>query len=778
VSHIEQSQLISANQPLSPTSGGIGPTIDLVVAFLRRRYLIVTVGLFLGAAFAGIYLYAFAAPFYTGSAVMIIETRRPQLQQFLVDDAPTDAAWVDSQIGVLMSRSVAAYVVQQLKLADDNDFLRNDFLPPDTGPIGKLLVRFGWDSPPPETEEARVEAAIAKLGERLSIHRIGLSFLIRIDFRSHKPEQAAKIANAMIDGYIFDQLNAKYQANRRAGDWLQERLQTLREQAAAAESAVVEFKAKNNIVAAGGTLINETELSDISAQLAGARAKTSELQARLNRVEAVRQAYHDQAGTEPDPTVSDVLTNSVLATLVARYLEATARERDFAAKYGALGPPSGTPDHLAVINVRIQIHNLRGQIYDELGQIREAYKSDLEIAQKRVSELQTSLNALISQSSDTNKAQVTLFGLEASAKSYRKLYDDFLQRYTESVQQQTFPISEARAISAASVRQTYPWPLFTWVLSILAGTALGVGSGALRDILDRGFRTREQVRTAIDADCLALVPRFESLSRPARGARLISARGARLISAQGDGPRTIRSTSPMLRMAVDFPASAYADAIRAIKLDLDRKGTADAEYRAGSRVVGLTSCLSGEGKSTLAAGMATLIARSGRRVILVDGDVRNRALTRALAPDARHGLLDVISRRVPITEALWNDPVTNMTFLPTARNPDLGNPADLLASEDAREFFATLRLSYDYVIVDLAPLISEVDIRAMSPLIESYVLVIKWGKTKIDMVKYALRHTPTVQEHLVGAVLNNVQVRALRRYDGYGANYYGYGRAR
>ena len=75
---------------------------------------------------------------------------------------------------------------------------------------------------------------------------------MRIDFRSQNQEQAIKIANAMIDGYIFDQLNAKYQANRRAGDWLQERLQALREQAAAAERAVIEFKAKNNIVAAGG----------------------------------------------------------------------------------------------------------------------------------------------------------------------------------------------------------------------------------------------------------------------------------------------------------------------------------------------------------------------------------------------------------------------------------------------------------------------------------------------------------------------------------------------
>ena len=138
--HIEQLQLISANQPLSPTSGSIGPAIDSVFAFLRRRYLIVAVGLLLGAAFAGLYLYTIAMPIYTASAIMLIDPRKPQLQQLSIEGAPLDAAWVESQIGVLTSRSVAAYVVQQLKLADDNDFLL-----PDSGRIGKLLARFSWD---------------------------------------------------------------------------------------------------------------------------------------------------------------------------------------------------------------------------------------------------------------------------------------------------------------------------------------------------------------------------------------------------------------------------------------------------------------------------------------------------------------------------------------------------------------------------------------------------------------------------------------------------------
>src|SRR5215475_1447996 len=129
--------------------------------------------------------------------------------------------------------------------------------------------------------------------------------MMQISVRWHNPDQASRIANAIVDGYIYEQLNAKYQANRRAGDWLQERLQTLREQTAAAERAVIEFRAKNNIVRANGTLMNEKSLGDISNQLGTARANATDLQIRLERIAAVRRSYQeDQPALSVDETIS------------------------------------------------------------------------------------------------------------------------------------------------------------------------------------------------------------------------------------------------------------------------------------------------------------------------------------------------------------------------------------------------------------------------------------------------------------------------------------------
>src|SRR5262249_57355020 len=109
---------------------------------------------------------------------------------------------------------------------------------------------------------------------------------------------------------------------------------------------------------------------------------------------------------------------------------------------------------------------------------------DYELAKKRENEFEKRLGVLVSQSTETNQAQITLFSLDAAAKSYRRLYDNFLQRHTESIQQQTFPVTEARQISAASAIKTGPKTAQVWMVTVIAGGLIGAGLGALREITD------------------------------------------------------------------------------------------------------------------------------------------------------------------------------------------------------------------------------------------------------------------------------------------------------
>ena len=755
--YIENPQLISASAPQHPASPALGERIDFILGFLRRRYLVIGLSLLLSLALAALYL--FTAPrTYTGSAVMIIETRKgASALPDTFGGMPPDAAWIETQIGVLRSLNVLAYVVKQLRLAEDSQFISGDTWPL----VDKLLARLGWSASEPKTEAERVGAAMGALSGGLDVKRVGQSYMMRIDFNSQNSEQAAKVANAMIDAYIFDQLNAKYQANRRAGDWLQERLQTFREQAAAAERAVIEFKAKNNIVTASGTLMNDRRLAEMSAQLASARASTTDVQIRLERIEAVRQAYEqDKPGVAADETVSEAMSNAIISKLRDRYLDLVNREADWSARYGK--------NHAAVVNLRNQVRNMRTSIFDELGRIEQQFKSEYEIAKKRQEELQKGLATTVSQSTETNQAQIALFSLEAAAQSYRKIYDSFLQRHTESVQQQTYPISDARAISPASVSQTSPRALRVWLVAIFAGGLLGAGLGALREIRDRGFRTREQVQSVLATECLALVPLVADRKRFLSGMRSLALPPARTAEFAVVGTRSIQSVPKVMRTIVDSPSSDYAEAIRSIKLTVDLARQAD------SKIIGLTSCLPSEGKSSLAAATATLIAQGGARVILVDCDVRHPSLSNALAPDASPGFLDVVAGKLDLADAIWTDPKTGLSFLPTGDARRVPHATEILASDAAKALFSTLQARYDYVIVDLAPLVAGVDVRATARYIESYVLVIEWGATAIDAVRYALRHAPDIQANVIGVVLNKVNVTAMKRYDRYGANYYQY----
>src|SRR5262249_31460998 len=222
-----------------------------------------------------------------------------------------------------------------------------------------------------------------------------------------------------------------------------------------------------------------------------ARVKASDLQMRLERTEAVRKAYQQDKPNqgEQDGTVSEAMSSPIINTLRTKYLEWVNREADWSARYGK--------NHNAVVTLRNQIRDIRRSIGDELGRIEEQFKSEYELAKKHEEELDKSLAKLVSQSTETNQAQITLFSLDAAAKSYRKLYDNFLQRHTESVQQQTYPVTEARQISAASVKQTGPKTALVAVGTIVAGAMIGVGFAAFRETMDRKFRTREQVQSVL-----------------------------------------------------------------------------------------------------------------------------------------------------------------------------------------------------------------------------------------------------------------------------------------
>ena len=396
---------------------------------------------------------------------------------------------------------------------------------------------------------------------------------------------------------------------------------------------------------------------------------------------------------------------------------------------------------------------------DELRRLTETFRNDYEIAKQRQTEIEGQVEQALSQSQTTDKAQVMLRELESTAGAYRTLYQTFLQRHMASLQQNSFPLAEARVVSLASVptdRDT-PKPPVVLALAFMGGIVLGGGIGLLRELTGRVFRTGAQVQSALQIPCLALVPLLKRTSSEA----------PRQVACEALD-RNVRRESSALWKVVDAPFSSFAESIRAVRLGAGLKQT-----NGGNKIIGLTSSLPNEGKSTIAAALAQVTAQTGSRVIIVDCDLRCQTLSRSLAPEASIGLVDILSGHRTLDEAVWHDRATDLAFLPAAAE---GSPkfrtSEMLGGAPSGRLFDELRARYDVVIVDLPPLAPVVDVRAATHLVDCMILVIEWGRTKIDVVHHSLNTAPDVHERVVGAVLNKTDMKLLLRYDRHRASVY------
>jgi polysaccharide biosynthesis transport protein len=238
----------------SPQHVGLGQLVDLAFGFLRRQYLVILLFALIAAGTGATYI-AVTPPTYTARAKVIIGTQKAQFiqQQSLFTDGPIDSAQLESQLQILQSKAIASSVLDSLNLLHDPEFAASG----GGSMLGGIRGVFAADPNAANPDLDPREAAIAAFADRLTAGRVGFSHVIEIGFSSRNPERAAQVANAVANAYIIDQLEAKSQVNRTAGTWLQERLQQLGEQGAAAERAVLEFKQQNNIVEAQGRMMDE-----------------------------------------------------------------------------------------------------------------------------------------------------------------------------------------------------------------------------------------------------------------------------------------------------------------------------------------------------------------------------------------------------------------------------------------------------------------------------------------------------------------------------------------
>ena len=692
-----------------------------------------------GAAYIAI------SPFrYTAQADMIIDTKRVTWTQteMASENRTVEDASVESEIETTKSEKVAEAVIRRLHLTEDPEFVGSG-----PGLRRRIFSLFKLSSGPEQepSKDELMRRVLDAIKGNLRVTRLGRSYIEQIAYTSLDREKAATIANAFADAYIEDQLQAKFEATRRASAWLEQRIGELRQQASNAYKEVQDFKSENSIIiGVDGKLASEVELDQLGIALAKARADTSQARAKLDRISRVLEQRSDKETFNiPDPIVTDALSNPVITKLRQQFLDDQNKESEWSARYGA--------DHTAARNLRAEMAALQRAIWDEISRIAESYKSELQIAKSQEESIDKRMIEVFQKSGSTRQSQVRLRELETGANTYRGIYETFLSRFTQSVQQQSFPSTEARVVTPASAPGSPSSPKIglTLALATLCGLGLGLMSAFAREQMNRQIHTRAQLEKLLGTSCLAVLPAFVQKKTVLRKFQ------------------ATRDSVAFRQISEVAPFSATAEALRYIKVAIDL-------HPKGAKVIGIVSALPGEGKTTVATGFAAFVAKGGARTLLIDADLRNPSMTRALGYPNAPGLVNMVADKSDFADLVVTDSKYQFDFLPSSTRMKPSNSSDILNSPAMKEMLRAVKSNYDYVLVDLPPILPVVDVKAVAHLFDAFVLVVEWGSTSADEILKAVGASPILSERLLGGVLNKADEAVMRRFEGYSDRRYTY----
>jgi succinoglycan biosynthesis transport protein ExoP len=731
------------------------PTVDLreLARILRRRWkLVAAVPAGLGAL-ALIYIMV-TTTLYTATSTVLVDPRRSTAIEsnqaaMQMSNFGTDDATIESETLLIQSIAILQRVVEKLKLTEDQEFIPKPGL---LDPIKRLFASSGSDTGA-SPEDAATARSVDILQRRMKVTRQGTTFLVDINVSSESPRKAAVIANAVAEGYFEEQVRAKNDSTRIATTWLNGQIDAMKSRVGTAERAVEDFRAANNLTVSQGVTVNDQQITDLNNQLIAARVQTAEARAKFDQIQQLSKSGNDPGG------FSAAISSDIISKLRAQYADIAKNEADLSSKYG--------PQHPLLANVHAQLRDTQRLINEEIRRILQSTQHDYDVARSREASLQQSFDQLQGVSSSSGQAQVRLRELQREAEANRTLYESYLARYKESTAQESLDMPDSHVVTKASVPIAPSWPK-TWLLLGLAVTlGLGIGSvlAFLADYLDRRVKTLEQAEQISGVPALAAIPLI--------GARELAGLAKRGRSELGRyDPRTTKLLPamlqpPLMRYALDAPGTFFAEAIRAIRLALQRTMRVQP-----IKVVLVTSALENEGKTTLAVNLAQSIATLGIRTLLIDADLRNPQLTRALCPNAGTGLLDLAMGRTAPEQAILVDRSTGLSILPSTAVRQADLITELMFSERIVEVLDLLRQRYELIVIDSPPLVPLVDGRALAELADRIVLALAWDQTPGDVLAHTMDLLSPVHDRILGTVLTRVDLSRLRFYDYYRSSAY------
>lgn len=677
----------------------------------NRRW-IVLITMALTTAIGVVHLWR-ATSIYQATARLTVERNGPRV----VANDPSDIAgqtqnFLNTQCEVLRSRKILSAVAEDPIVAQMKTF---------TGNADQIIGYLKNNT-------------IALVGRRDDI--------LNLSVRSRFPEEAATLANAIVDAYKADLESQKKSSIRQVVEFYEREKAKAETQLADARAKKLEFQRKNAELALGTERTSPTleRMSRLSAAL-------TEVQLEVLNTQAAYEATKSMA-TDPQK-IRQLLESRAFKSENA---ELRHEMRDLQQRFASVGHTylPNFPDFGVLQN---SIKQLETELQLEEKKVFDAYVTELEAKlttlKNNEAQLTTFLNEAKADAIAQNNSAAELAIYEARCQSLEKYDQDLAMRIRElsplsdEAMVNVNKIEEARESDAQIVEPNRANVMY---LALFGGLILGSALAFVRDTLDQRLRSAEEIKQTLSLPILGVVPHILGPATPQhRGLQLKSDP----MSDVAEGYRTVRTS-------VYFGTPA---------------GTA--------RTLLITSPAPSEGKSTLASNLAIAMAQAGNRILLLDADFRKPTQHKIFQIERNVGLSNVLAEQASLREALFQTDVPGLDVLPCGPIPS--NPSEILNSQSFADVLAELSSKYDHVLLDSPPLMPVTDSRILAANCDATLLAVRAEKTGRKAAVYTRDVLRSVGARLLGVVVNDVP----RRKSVYGYYYtdaqlysYGYGAKR
>jgi len=683
-------------------------------------------------------------PVYRASALVEVKPSQRVVKFDSLQQADlNDREFLNTQINILRSESVAKAVIHQEDLAGDPEFngeLKQRGLMAGVGAVRSGLssavaaVTDGFSAEqsassapvddatvPPEIRAQR--ELVNRYQEKITIQEVPNSDLLRVSVDSFSPTKAAALANVHTQAYIQSSDQRRFNSTSSAKEFLQTQIREAQAELEASEKALTDFAREKNIVdVEDRSNVMETRLEDLNSALTQTR------QDRISAEVAYRQAMEGDLESVPE-----VLEGELIRELRQEYAKLRSEYQEMSQTFKDSYPK--------MKQLRSKMEDVRTSLDEESGKLVTGLENRYEQLASREKKLEEQVDQQRSKLLDLKDRAISYNILKREWEANKELYAGLLEKQKDVSVAAGMETNNISVVDQAAVPIHKHSPKTTRNVAIAGvfGIMGGVGIAFLLAFLDNTFKTREDLEHALGVPYLGLVPK--------------------------SSPETTEELVPLALLSQYEPGSPMAEAVRSIRTSVLFSRPENVPKK-----LLITSTTSGEGKSTIATNLALVMAQNGSRVLIMETDLRRPNISRWLNIEARPGLTEYLSGKSKSTvKATQFD---NVYCVPAGGTHT--NPAELLGSKAMDDYLNSMNEHFDFIIIDGPPILGLADSMVLSSKVDGVLMVVKAASTEKDAVGETVKRLRTINAPLVGSILNYVDL-SQREYGYYQNYYYGYG---